>query len=515
MKTLKLKSKVGLLSYLGIIALLVSFSFTGCDMENIDDGSDLQTNFEMVLDSNGLSKAVTGGSGAIATNPTSVPVDANISVKFDADIDATTLNTTTFKVTRVDTKEVLGGTVSYSSRVATFTPTRTFVFDTVKKTKVRKGLKQDTSYTVTVDAPKIKSTTGAVQGTAVYTLTFKTIDLDYGFYFLGANGEYQKAIPGQYNPYFDTSKPTVIYFHGWQKGSTKNEDFGNDNAFFFNSATVGAYNAIGSWRNKGYNVCIAYWAQWADESEVKDAQAKLWLGNNGKKGMRYMIRNGSYKTYSTTNSVTDLLYSDYKTIFTGSVSGMRFMGHSLGNQLATLMAYKISNAVAAGTVSSNLMPKRVTLLDPFWGKSNETYSGNIYPGAKCVIYMKEMLARDAFALEEIRTNSNIGGFVGDSCTDMRKLAAYYNPWPSFGDDTAKHIYSYNWYALSIDKIVYADKLPGSNGLGAAASDAQIKTVMNWDFTTKAIKPTLYKYDINLGKSTVTPADDTFKQSTGI
>ncbi len=521
MKFSYLKSRRLFSGFIGIFTIICIITFAGCESTMEDGSSDLQTSLELTLESDGISsaegmsKSVTGGSGPTVANATNVPVEANISVAFDADINVSTLNTTTFKVTRVDTSEVLAGTVTYANRVATFIPSRVFVFDTVNKNKIRKGLKQDTSYTVTIAAASIKSTSGAAQGTSNYTFTFKTENLDYGFYFLGPNGEYQKAVPGQYNQYYDDSKPTVVYYHGWQNGSTKNEDFGNDNAFFFNSSTIGSYNVINSWMNKGYNVCIAYWAQWADESEVKDAQAKLWLGNNGKKQMRYMVRGGAYVSLPTTYSVTDLLFEEYKDIFGSSVSGIRFMGHSLGNQLATLMAYKISNAVAAGTLSSNLVPKRLTLLDPFWGKGSETYCGGIYPGAKSVIYMKEMLVRNAFALEEIRTNSNIGGWVGDSCKDMRKLSAYYNPWPSFGDDTAKHLYAYNWYATSINKVVYADKAPGLNGLGAAASDDQIKAVMNWDFTKKAVKSVQYRYDINAGKTTVTPADDTFKQLSGV
>ena len=533
MKFTELKRKSFLISFIGIFSLIIALSFTGCELKTTEEVITEGKRFEITLTQYGLvpsqeilnttaaksdttmMKAVVGGSGTTQPNSTNVPVESNISVAFDADIDVSTLNTATFKVTRVDTSEVLTGTVTYANRIAVFIPTKIFVFDTVKKSKIRKGLKQDTSYKVTIAAASIKSTSGVPQGTADYTLTFKTIDIDYGFYFLGPNGEYQKAVPGESNPYYDKNKPTIVYYHGWQNGSTKNEDFGNDNAFFFNSSTIGSYNTIGSWRSKGYNVCIAYWAQWADEGEVKDAQAKLWLANNGKKGMRYMIRSGSYLNYAGTKSVTDLLFDQYSAIFTGSTSGIRFMGHSLGNQLATLMAYKISNAVVAGTVSANLMPKRVALLDPFWGKGSETYSGGVYPGAKCVTYMKEMLSRDAFALEEIRTNSNIGNWVGDSNTEMRKLAAYYCPWPSFGDDTAKHLYAYNWYSMSVDKLVYADKAPGVYGLGAAASDDQIKATMNWDFTKKAVKTTLYKYDINLGKSTVTPADDSFKQLSGI
>ena len=497
----------------GIFALVLSLSLAGCELQTAaDDESIAPASLELTMTTDGIMESVTGGAGSTVANSTSVPVEANVSVAFDADIDATTLTSTTFKVTRVDTSEVLAGTISYANRVATFIPSRVFVYDTTNKTKIRKGLKQDTSYTVTLAAASIKSTSGAAQGTANYSFTFKTVNLDYGFFFLGANGEYQKAVAGVSNPYFDKSKPTIVYYHGWQNGSTKNEDFGNDNAFFWNSATVPAYNTIGSWKNKGYNVCIAYWAQFADEGEVKDAEGKLWTGLSAQK-MRYMNRAGSYvTTFSTAKSVTDLLFDQYVAIFNGSAAGTRFMGHSLGNQLATLMAYKISTAVAAGTVSNNLMPVRVALLDPFWGKSSQTYCGNMLPAAKCVLLMKEMLARNAFALEEIRTNSNIGYWVGDSCNDMRKMSFYVCPWPSFGDDTAKHCYSYNWYSMSVNASLNAGT---AYPLGANATDAQVKAASNWDYTTKAMKSTVYKCEINAGKSTPAVTDDTFTRSTGI
>jgi hypothetical protein len=502
-------------------AILLSFLYSGCDLQNNDAGSEYEFSNQLQSDLD-LNLALRGeelvedtiGRAVSSTSPSTVPVEANITVGFDTDINPSTLNTTTFKVIRIDTNETLGGSVTYANRVATFTPARIFVSDTVNKKTIRKGLKQDTSYKIVLQAANVKSTSGAAQGSADFIFNFKTVNLDFGMFFLGPNGEYQKAVTGISNPYFDKTKPTAIYFHGWQNNSTS-DDFVQDNAFYFNSSTIGSYNAIPAWRNLNYNVCIVYWSQWADEGEVKDAQAKLWLGANGRKNMRYRIRGGSYVEYSTTKSVTDLIFDQYKETFNGNTGSIRFLGHSLGNQFATLLAFKISNAVAAGTMSSNLMPKRIALLDPFWGKSSESYSGNVYPGAKCVEHVTAMLKRDAFALEVIRTNSNIGYWVGDGNVNMRKLAAYYNPWPSFGDDTAKHCYAYNWYVLSIGKVAYADKVPGSGGLGSLAGDDQIKSVMNWNFTTKAIKTTLFKYDINLGKTTVTPADDTFKQVSGV
>ncbi|MGL4370339.1 MAG: hypothetical protein ACRCUT_11825, partial [Spirochaetota bacterium] len=64
-------------------------------------------------------------------------------------------------------------------------------------------------------------------------------------------------------------------------------------------------------------------------------------------------------------------------------------------------------------------------------------------------------------------------------------------------------------------IIYADKTPGSAGIGALTSDATVKSIMNWNFTANAVKSTLYKYNNSAGSSTITPADDSFKQVSGV
>ena len=121
--------------FIGIFTIICVVAFAGCESSMEDGSSDLQTSLELTLESDGISsasgmsKSVTGGSGSTVPNAINVPVEANVSVAFDADINVSTLNTTTFKVTRIDTSEVLAGSVTYSNRVATFIPSRVFVFD--------------------------------------------------------------------------------------------------------------------------------------------------------------------------------------------------------------------------------------------------------------------------------------------------------------------------------------------------------------------------------------------------
>ncbi|MGL4368733.1 MAG: Ig-like domain-containing protein, partial [Spirochaetota bacterium] len=470
----------------------------------------------------GSLRSVSGGTGDTSSGAADVPVEANISVAFSNDIDTSTLTTGTFKVVRADTGEVLDGTISYEDKVATFIPARTCVFnDSGTYGITYKGLKQDTAYTVTLASAGIRNTSGTAEGAADTSFSFTTVDLDYGFFFLGSQGEYQKAVAGVTNAYYDSAKPTVIFFHGWQSGSTDN-DFDWDNPFFYYSSKIPAYNAVSKWRDAGWNVCIANWAQFADEGEVKDAQAKLWLGDSDRKDMRYRVREDSvYVQYDKTRSVTDLFYDQYVAFFKDYSGGnIRFLGHSLGNQAATLLAYKISCNINSGNIDSYYMPGRIVLLDPFWGNNKEACCGNMWVGEQCVNYMTTMLTRDSIALEEYRTSWYIGSYLGDSLLNMRKRAAYYRITPGSSvlsslDVTDLHSYAYNWYALSIDKIVYADKTPGSNGIGALTGDETVKSIMNWDFTANAVRSTLYKYTNNAGASTVTPTDDSFTRKSGV
>ena len=44
-------------------------------------------------------------------------------------------------------------------------------------------------------------------------------ELDYGLYWFGSNNNYQKSIDGQRGAFYDPTRPTVIYIHGWQPTS--------------------------------------------------------------------------------------------------------------------------------------------------------------------------------------------------------------------------------------------------------------------------------------------------------
>ncbi len=210
----------------------------------------------------------------------------------------------------------------------------------------------------------------SVANAAVGTFPSSTFSsLDYGLYWFGDADNYQKAIPNQSNAYYSVSKPTIIYIHGWQKGSSKAL-----NRESFNRKDAGGpdLDLAYAWRQAGYNVGIMYWNQFADEDEVKDAEAKIWTAT-GTRAMRWRNASGVYVN-GPTQSASDLLFQSYKDNLAGYTgSNIRLAGHSLGNQMAIVLAKKISDAVNAGTMNSKLLPKRIALLDPFYSQNGKTF----------------------------------------------------------------------------------------------------------------------------------------------
>ena len=52
--------------------------------------------------------------------------------------------------------------------------------------------------------------------TSAYSSDYDPALLSYGLYWFGSAQTAKKFVPGQGNPYFDPTKPTLIFAHGWQ-----------------------------------------------------------------------------------------------------------------------------------------------------------------------------------------------------------------------------------------------------------------------------------------------------------
>lgn len=322
--------------------------------------------------------------------------------------------------------------------------------------------------------------------------------LDYGLYWYGQGNNCQKAIPGQANPYYNKNNKVIIYIHGWQKDSVtqlKRETFDV-------TANGGPSEILSDyWLSRGYNVGVMYWNQFADESEVKDAEAKIW-STAGPRAMRWKNSSGVYST-GPTKHVTQLLYEAYRDNLAGYTGGyIRIAGHSLGNQIAVNLTNTIYTQAAAGAISANLKPKRVALLDPFYSNNAKSYLGNKWTGEVARTYVSSLKTQGVIfeAYRSSAVTSTI--FVGDDNKGLMNMTAFTELKPEYFGTTQqaeKHIAARWHYFWSINFNTPTIKNSSDAGLSAATTDARTTTLMNG--TQRLIH--------ELGTNTQSPSDDRF------
>ncbi|MBK6757517.1 MAG: hypothetical protein IPG70_07815 [Moraxellaceae bacterium] len=197
--------------------------------------------------------------------------------------------------------------------------------------------------------------------------------------------------------------------------------------------------------------------------------------------MRWKNVAGTYTT-GPTQSVGDLLFASYKDNLAGYTgSNIRIAGHSLGNQLAIVLAKKISDAVAAGTMNSKLLPKRVALLDPFYSQSGKSYLANKWTGEVCRTYVSALKTKGVM-FEAYRTSlASSSGFIGDANTDLMKMTAFTELKTSYFNQTQqtqKHNAAVWHYLWSFGSNVPVLTNTTTEAASAKTSDARINTLMN-------------------------------------
>jgi len=274
-------------------------------------------------------------------------------------------------------------------------------------------------------------------------------DLDYGLYWFDSNNDCQKAVPGQGNSYYNKNNKVVIYIHGWQNGSTRNQ---MRETFDFTRAG-GPSNIMSQyWRSRGYNVGVLYWNQFADEGEVKDAEAKIW-SQNGPRKMRWRNSDGSYG------------------------SEIRLAGHSLGNQVAVALTKKIYDA----NVNAKLKPTRVALLDPFYSNGGKNYLGGQWTGERARAYVAS-LKNSGVIFEAYRSSSVTNTFlVGDANRGLLNMVSFVElrPWYfNAFQQREKHISAAWHYFWSMDFTEPAIRRSNDTGQSARTSNSRTRALMN-------------------------------------
>jgi hypothetical protein len=325
---------------------------------------------------------------------------------------------------------------------------------------------------------------------------------DFGLYFYGTQQNAittdvagcQKYIPGEPNAFFDPNKPTLIYVHGWQKGSVSARGregflFTQDNQW---------QNVQNYWRNAGWNVAIFHWVQMADDdygAMPVDTEKKIYDANSPV-GMRWKKSDGNFSSRGNpTLNVTQLFRQEYQKIIGVSLSNIRVMGNSLGGNLTMSMLREVA-------INGSRLPERVTLMDPYW----DLYLGDPEDQITLPAGMgsTKEVGRDSairlngknVAIEYFKTSaagmSGYNKYVAD-------IAAYVNFIPGYTDDVvAKHTQpprQYMW-ALGFSAPTIG---PSPN-----MTNANVRTMMNTQMYWNHVGGTL----------TATPSDDSYNFATG-
>lgn len=327
-------------------------------------------------------------------------------------------------------------------------------------------------------------------------------ELDYGLYWAGANNEFEKAgvDTQEGSTYYDPTKPTLIYIHGWQSETV--EDLYRE-TFYSTESGRPEVDFAEMWESYGYNIGVMYWNQFADESEVKDAEAKIW-STEGDKEMRWLDSDGDYHYGDVDQPIAELFLENYIEAMSGyEGDDIRIAGHSLGSQVAIRLTRLLQESAEADEIEDNLVPERLTLLDAFFSNWSKAYLDWQWTGEAARELADEMIDYGT-AIDSYRTSlvtSSI--FVGDENTELHNKTAFCEQTTGYFDvteQTEKHVAAIWLYLWSIDYS--APTVEDSTSLGVSAA-ADNDLVREWMDANRHI-------DQSSGGSTKDPGDDSYR-----
>jgi hypothetical protein len=327
--------------------------------------------------------------------------------------------------------------------------------------------------------------------------------LDYGVYFLGVQQNSirtdqpgaQKYIANEPNPFFDPAKPTIIYAHGWNKGSVSGR---NREGLLFNIGNDWQ-NVQNYWITRGWNVGIFQWTQLADDDfalQPVDTEKKIYDVNSTGVGMRWKNQSSQFATRGNpTINVTQMYRGAYLQIANAlaSTTELRLIGNSLGGNLTVAMTRELA-------INGSRLPSRVTLQDPYWDPSLDANDGVTLPGGLASnravgIDGARRIFNAGLPLEYFR--SSIAGATG-YVRDVAVLSSYTNLYPDYtGDIGAKHTQPTRVYLWSYDfaGTVATPRTPV----------ATVRSRMNTDSYWEQAK--------GPGSETANPSDDAYSTKT--
>ena len=346
------------------------------------------------------------------------------------------------------------------------------------------------------------------------------VEKEYGLYWYGRNQASQKAEADNPNPYYDPNQPVIIFVHGWTPMQAD-----TPLTFWFNVIDEKReieydIDLAQKWIDDGWNVGIYYWHPFADEDAVWDAEDKIWTAESEHK-MRWRDAEGNYHTENMpTQSASDLFYEDYVAAladFEGSE--IRVAGHSLGNQMATLLTLKVMDGIAAGAVAPKLRPSRLILLDPFWSPFEKEYLDDELTGTVLRRDILEKIIPQGIAVEWIRSSLLTEvSLRGEYTTALQTESSYLELVPDFCgsiDQVCRHNAAWYVYFLSYGNGAPQECLaaPGSDVCVPTKAEIPLAQTATEEILQKMALPYGWEQVVGAGKEDgrITPnsADDWF------
>ncbi len=343
---------------------------------------------------------------------------------------------------------------------------------------------------------------------------FGQIKADYGIYWLKNSGNNsESAAPAcrsnigkaqclqhlKATGYFDPNKPTIIFIHGWQPDTIKNKNR-FDLCYRYKQADGSnspLYNTQSKWQ--GWNVGVFYWNQFADETNVLSAEAKIY-SSKSLNGMRWAYLDSSGQLQYCNRFVSscimpkqgfhyqdvlELAYNAYQNALPADYhpAQLRISGQSLGTQIAIQLTDLILHNKALP------QPTRLALMDPYFspdGLENKLQHLPISVADYNEQKIKEIEQIDpTLPIAVYRTSQVSFAPTGNPAPDLMRQIAFMRLYPQFltgeGDALQAQLHESSIFLYFESMQSPPNDAPGSHSahyVNAAATNTEVLHLMH-------------------------------------
>ena len=332
---------------------------------------------------------------------------------------------------------------------------------------------------------------------ALETLALETRSMGWGFPWGEDNGMFwygcgNVCSKGPGSEFFDKEKPSVIYIHGWEPGTTK-RGFRETINWRWKDALFAHVDTLDVWISKGYNCGIYYWNGQSDELDNELVERKIYDAG-GAGGMRYMYRGGArgealfYDDPLPEHNVpiSEQVLKSYLQHGFDDSAGVTVVGHSLGCQVSLEFLRKLhglNESRSAGGHNPHPFPARLSLLDPFFSRGAKSYLplANCTTAAWASNSLKLLGTETDLSIDSYVTSIIGHGLMGSSASVALKHYSAYNEIGyegiSWVNVKNRHICAVHMYFVSL--VDEPGSLRSSRALltNAASSNADVQSSM--------------------------------------